>query len=195
MLNHVIKIGYYIVARIFFYRFVKWKIPSLFVKVTIISKLIHISSSFKNQIEYFFTSDGESVEKRVSIFPFKGNFHSIFRRIADSTFVARVRNLASRLWTLHNLRRSGSHRRGKQGDIGEHVGQSCSRKAQVDWICVRWRKSVHETTFIFPCRLLNLAKNASSLWTKSTFSLFNDIRYSWWIHSCTWRNLTSFFWK
>lgn len=105
MLNHVIKIVcYYIVARIIFYRFGKWKILSLFVKVTIISKLIHISSRFQKSNRIFYTSDGESVEKRVSIFPFKGNFHSIFRR-----FDVRCSRSQPRLSTL-NVTQSSSFR-------------------------------------------------------------------------------------
>lgn len=113
---------------------------------SVISKLIYICtirlvSEIKSNILYMYIS--WSVEKRVSISPFKENFHSIFRRITHSTPL-----LATALDqnVTQSSPRLGSHRRGKQGgDIGEHVGrQSCWRKEQVDWICVRWRKSVFE---------------------------------------------------
>lgn len=131
-----------------------WKILSLFkykrfINKSVISKLIYICtirlvSEIKSNILYMYIS--WSVEKRVSISPFKENFHSIFRRITHSTPL-----LATALDqnVTQSSPRLGSHRRGKQGgDIGEHVGrQSCWRKEQVDWICVRWRKSVFENDF------------------------------------------------
>lgn len=133
---------------------------------SVISKLIYIYIytrlvSFQKSNRIFYTS------RRVS----KNEYLFLSKKIFTQFFdVAPCSQPRLSIWTLHNLRRLGSHRRGKQGgDIGEHVGQSCYRKEQVDWICVRWRKSVFENDLY--SRLLNVAKNVRFL---EKYVLFND---------------------